>query len=200
MSRQLTVIFALHSLAKQQQSGAVGGGLGGVGDNGTSQSTKTALTATVTVTAGSTQATDAAGLALNYAPTTPDRVGGVADTCNKIGNTQQATSYSSDRYTTVCRADISTGEKKNEKGETVWVSDLAGIVAYTYRDCLDACSSYSDFAQIRGDPSRCRSFTFRTTLAAAYTSFKSANCWLKNGTAAVTSYFQCPECISGEIR
>ncbi|KXJ97645.1 hypothetical protein Micbo1qcDRAFT_230242 [Microdochium bolleyi] len=188
------------AFAKEQQSSGSGTGGSAVGNSGSGPATKTtASTTTITLTAGSTQATDADGLAIGYAPISPDRVGVLSDTCNKLGGNESATSYD-EKFSTLCDADIGNGPKKNEKGETIYLADLVGIVAYSYKDCLNACSSFSSFSQIAGVPTRCKAFTFRTGLAGSWTGFKSANCWLKNSTAYITSYTQCKGCISGELQ
>ncbi|KAH7041238.1 uncharacterized protein B0I36DRAFT_312412 [Microdochium trichocladiopsis] len=159
----------------------------------------TSATATVTrtVTAGSTQPTNSDGLVVDYAPTRPDQVGEVADTCSSVGANVASTSYN-DKFSVLCSIDMGSGERKDASGATVYIADIAGIVAYSYRDCMDACASFSDFSKLVNSPSRCRSFTFRTGMAGSYNSFKSANCWLKNGTGA--SGFGCDGCISGSLK
>lgn len=150
------------------------------------------------MTAGSTQPTNSAGLVVDYSPISPDKVGALADSCASLGTTIASTSYS-DAYSVLCSKDLGSGAKGTGSNAVVMV-DLMGMVAYSYRDCMDACSSYSDFSKGAGSSSRCRAFTFRKGLAGAYTGFKSANCWLKNATSAVSNFADCDECLSGQLK
>jgi hypothetical protein len=52
--------------------------------------------------------------------------------------------------------------------------DITGIIAYSLKDCADACATFSRFN------GGCDSFTHDADLARSYTVNNGANCWLKN--------------------
>lgn len=55
--------------------------------------------------------------------------------------------------------------------------DIAGTIAYSFSDCLEACVSRNRFAQ--GGDLSCTTITFRSAMASEVEK-EGANCWLKH--------------------
>ena len=62
------------------------------------------------------------------------------------------------------------------------VSDIAGMVAYTAEDCMEACAELNMFDDQWNHGVRCLGITWCRTLSYAW-NLQEANCWLNTGSA-----------------
>jgi hypothetical protein len=77
------------------------------------------------------------------------------------------------------------------------IKDLVGLVAYTFSDCIDACTIMNENVARNKNGSSCDSLVFGWQMSDAWEAFGS-NCWLKSGTAANKINFNQPQYIYAE--
>ena len=65
------------------------------------------------------------------------------------------------------------------------VADISGIISYSVKDCVNACSVFNTAANVGGRDLKCQAVVFNSFMANS-TKLKPTrgNCWLKNGTVA----------------
>jgi hypothetical protein len=106
------------------------------------------------------------------------------------------TSDLNEKFNVYCKVGFLSGRMNDADGKPIILADILGITAYTFQDCLTACSSYTLFANKWSTSQSCQSVTFLTAMAEKFEEHK-ANCWLKNGTVSVLpGNGGCPSCIS----
>ena len=85
------------------------------------------------------------------------------------------------------------------------IKDIAGIVAYSFSDCMDACAEMNEFNQVNlrlnlgpnlGPNTLCQGVTFSANMSQFYSNRRS-NCYLKNTTGP--GVFQDNSVISAKI-
>lgn len=159
--------------------------------------TSTQVTAT---TASSTLSTTSGGQVLNYTPEPTGLVYNIQNDCTEISNTPLQTLLG-DKFNIFCGVDLGSGEdsQQTSNGETLVLADIAGIVAYSLADCLEACSGYTKKATQWSRPEICRSINFNYEMSASIAK-NAANCWLKNGTVAAPSQAgSCATCATAML-
>ncbi|KAH9885051.1 hypothetical protein F4778DRAFT_520458 [Xylariomycetidae sp. FL2044] len=87
-----------------------------------------------------------------------------------------------DKFSIYCKQDVQSGLRLDPNNEEVILSDVALIVAYSFEDCILACSVYNAKSSEIPRDEHCRTTLFRTDLNFAMQKYKG-NCWLKNATA-----------------
>jgi len=98
--------------------------------------------------------------------------GKLALDCPRINQTNQTVTLESRTWTFSVRC-----------GTDFAAWDTVAIIAYSLRDCMQACASYNRNADRRnGGPERCAAVVFNADLTAAVPNFYGT-CFLKNSTA-----------------
>lgn len=133
-------------------------------------------------TATETPASSSSSSALlsNYAPAATSAVNTLALNCPALDN-QETITHFGDKFTSYCGEDFTAGIAADGGGV---IADIAGIVAYSAADCMEACSALNYQSNKWGAPAKCLSISFSIDLNNA--TFRiGGNCWLKNATLAV---------------
>jgi len=120
------------------------------------------ITIASTATMSPATATTTGGLLLNYTAAVPTSVSTVALDCP--GQDQKT-------YTTGHNQTFVLSCFRGLQG-----ADFATIVAYSYADCIEACSSYNAWT---GNKTGCSGIQFTNTMDATYGKY-GCNCWMKN--------------------
>jgi hypothetical protein len=113
---------------------------------------------------------------VDYEVTPPSSIYNVTMDCDKLAKTTQR-SGRQDKFSVFCRVDLLTGPRIDSEGNEFLLSDMVGLRAYRFQDCIDACSSTNALVNNKGTGKGCKSVTFFNYLSDSY-----ENCWLKNGS------------------
>jgi hypothetical protein len=133
-----------------------------------------------TTTETSTSPSSSSPLLSNYAPAATSAVSTLALNCPALDN-QETITHFGDKFTSYCGEDFTAGLAADGGGV---IADIAGIVAYSATDCMEACSALNYQSNKWGAPIKCLSISFWTNLN-NFTMGLGGNCWLKNATLAV---------------
>jgi len=125
------------------------------------QPTSTITIATTATTSPAT-ATTTGGLLLNYTAAVPTSVSTVALDCPDQDQKTYTTGHNQ-TFVLSCYRGLQGG-------------DFATIVAYSYADCSEACSSYNAWT---ANKTGCSGIQFTNTMGATYKDYQG-NCWMKN--------------------
>lgn len=139
--------------------------------------------------------TTTGGLFINYRPEPTSAVGDLAMDCGALELNEQVT-RENENFNVYCNVDLTHGSKQDASGAEVFVEDLIGITAYTFGDCLEACSLYTGQSGALGRDDGCGSVTFCTAMQ-KYSRDVGANCWLKNSTISISRDTNSTDCHSG---
>ncbi|KAI9155727.1 hypothetical protein HJFPF1_08316 [Paramyrothecium foliicola] len=145
------------------------------------ETSTTTTTVTVTVTefgTSSSMPTTTGGLLIDYDVEAPSSIYNVTLDCDELAKTTQR-SGRFDSYSVFCRVDLLTGLRVDSDGNEFIMSDMVGLRAYRFQDCIDACSSTNALVDMKTTGKGCKSVTFFNYLADSY-----ENCWLKNGSVS----------------
>jgi hypothetical protein len=85
------------------------------------------------------------------------------------------------KFTSYCGEDFTAGLAADGGGV---IADIAGIVAYSATDCMEACSALNYQSNKWRTPTKCLSISFWIDLN-DMTVAEGGNCWLKNASLAV---------------
>ena len=89
--------------------------------------------------------------------------------------------YFGDKFTSYCGEDFTAGLAADGGGV---IADIAGIIAYSAADCMEACSALNYQSNKWRTPTKCLSISFWIDLN-DMTVAEGGNCWLKNASLAV---------------
>lgn len=135
-------------------------------------------TSTVTATRTAAATSTANATFHNYVPAAPSSVSSLALNCPALNNQGAQTAYG-DRFVVYCGEDFSNGFPADGGGI---IADFINIIAYSFEDCLEACSALNYRSQkYHRNNTTCRAVTFISDLG----NYANGNCWLKNATLAV---------------
>ena len=115
-----------------------------------------------------------------FPPPAPSAVSSLFLDCPALNSQSYTNILFGDKYTQFCGQDFTGGLPA--KGGGV-IADIAGIIAYSASDCMDACSIVNNLSNRWKDGIQCQAISFSTDLHHASRSL-GANCWLKNATIA----------------
>ncbi|KAI8625022.1 hypothetical protein F5Y19DRAFT_480076 [Xylariaceae sp. FL1651] len=137
------------------------------------------------------------GKLLNYTVDSASQISTLSANCDSLSQEAQKTIFN-ESFLVFCGNWIGEGGHKDYSGNEVILKDIAGIIAYSLQDCLEACSNYTSRARKYGIDNACGSVTFRTDLGSTINSQVWANCFLKNATARIPTGDKknCNDCIS----
>lgn len=133
---------------------------------------------------------DASNDSGNYAPKLPQDIVNLTQPaeCAERGGPNEHTATSGLKYKFYCGMDTPGSDT---------IKDLVGLVAYTFSDCIDACTKMNEFVSRNKNGTNCDSLVFGWQMSNAWGAFGS-NCWLKSGTAAEKITFNQPQYIYAE--
>ncbi|TKA67389.1 hypothetical protein B0A55_07825 [Friedmanniomyces simplex] len=159
------LIFAIVALAAV--AGGLGSGMKDARDRAVFCATRPPSTTTVGTTSTATISAPAAstttgGLFVDYAAPDPSMISTVALDCPGLDK-QSYETRRNQTYSLSCFAGLFGG-------------DLFDIAAYSYKDCIEACSSYNYWA---GNATACVGALFTDKMSGNYTK-DYGNCWLKD--------------------
>jgi hypothetical protein len=100
--------------------------------------------------------------------------------CPSLANTRPQTVWG-DSFIPDCNRDYANGRSAAGGGV---VSDIIGVISYSFMDCMNACSAFNAKSKLWGVNSTCKAISFDLDLANT-TRVNGANCWLKNATLSV---------------
>ena len=129
-----------------------------VSTTGIAPSTATATTSTATAS------TTTGGLLNNYVAPKPTTISTVALDCPSLDK-QIYTSNRNQKFTLSCVTGLNGG-------------DVAGIIAYPYEVCIEACASMNYYT---GNDTACVGVQISSNLNSAYSTYYG-NCWLKDAS------------------
>lgn len=111
-----------------------------------------------------------------YSPRLPQDIANLTQpaVCAERGGPNEHTSTSGLKYTFYCAKDTSVGDG---------TSNLVGIVAYTFSNCIDACANMNEFFARTKNGTQCDSLVFGWQISNAWRDLR-ANCWLKSSKMA----------------
>ena len=120
-------------------------------------------------------ATTTGGLFINYTVASPTSVSIVPVDCPKLDG-QVYTTKQDQTYAISCTRDEHAG-------------DIVVILAYTYADCIEACSTANHWAE-KNNNTACVAVQFDGRMANVSTSSSSrfGNCWLKGASAGTLDH------------
>ena len=134
------------------------------------------MTTTTTTTTALASASASVTALQNYTAPEASSVTSLFVDCPSL-NTNPIITPRGDKFDIYCGLNIAGGEP-DETNPDLTIKDFVGLFAYSFEDCLYACSNANYFA---GSASACGSVSWRSNMAGGNASFY-ANCWLKNGT------------------
>ncbi|KAH7024482.1 uncharacterized protein B0I36DRAFT_366427 [Microdochium trichocladiopsis] len=163
--------------------GAVGGGLGAtlsqcrsqLSSESTTPSPTEAVPAVPSSCSNTSAPTISNGLLLDYEPPAATEIYNVKVDCAKLNSSLQI-SQLKDKYVVQCSMDY-PGATYSDGDNKFCLADIAALRAYSFQDCIDACSSTSRTSFSLRMGVKCKSVTFGRTMKG-----QNSNCWLKNGT------------------
>lgn len=140
---------------------------------------------------------------VDYQVLAPRVVFNTSDNCSTLSSSQQSTNAGPEKFSIYCGKDLNVGLDSTQNGgngNPLIITDLVALIAYTFSDCMMACSQYNDKAATWGREERCQSVNYNTHLSDSV-SADAANCWLKNGTVAEIppQGYDCNSCITGLV-
>ena len=133
-----------------------------------------------TTTETPTSSSSSSPLLSNYAPAATSAVNTLAINCPALDN-QETITHFGDKFTSYCGENFAAGLAADGGGV---IAEIAGIVAYSATDCMEACSALNYQSNKWGIPTKCLSISFWINLNNFTLSF-GGNCFLKNATLAV---------------
>jgi hypothetical protein len=125
-------------------------------------------------------ASQSAALLTNYSAPAPSAISWLFLNCPALNGLTYTNAFTGDKYAQFCGQDFTSGLPAEGGGV---ISDIAGIIAYSANDCMDACSKTNSLAARWNDGIQCRAITFSIDLHNASIA-QGANCFLKNATIA----------------
>ena len=142
-------------------------------------STAVSTTATTTVTAPSPTAT-AFNATSNYLRPPPSTIATVDVNCPALNSQNIVTSGFNQKFSVYCDVNMANG---NMGSNGFRIYDFVALYAFSFEDCLQACSGANSFFA-----GSCKAVSFRVDMAVIDIKLHS-NCWLKNGTSQGTQEF-----------
>ncbi|KAI0548487.1 hypothetical protein F4679DRAFT_319455 [Xylaria curta] len=139
--------------------------------------------------------TTTSGQVINYEAVPSKNVSTLGVDCDSLQKGWQVTSQG-EKFSALCKVGFQAGTGRTDgDGNSVTLAEITTLIAYSFSDCLEACSGYTSTSKKRGRsiPEGCGSVVFKTNLADNY----YANCLLLNSTVTHrTGGGACDECIS----
>lgn len=105
----------------------------------------------------------------NYVVAAPSTVGNLSVGCQGLESNLQNT-FCGDKFNVYCGKDMASSTIDNNGYE---VMDFVAIMAYSFQDCIEACSNANYLA---GSTKKCQAVTFWLSMAYA-TQMYDANYW-----------------------
>ncbi|KAJ1327354.1 serine/threonine kinase PknH [Microdochium nivale] len=117
------------------------------------------------------------GLLMDYDAPTAAEVYNIKVDCTALTSAAQVNIEFGDKYVVRCSVDYPGGSYTDGGGAKFRLEDIGALRAYSFQDCIDACSATSRTAYLRDMGVECKSVTFGLKMHGT-----NSNCWLKNGT------------------
>ncbi|KAI1755792.1 hypothetical protein F4782DRAFT_487014 [Xylaria castorea] len=163
--------------------------------NGSMTPTLTTQSLASSTTCLATFQTTAGGQIINYEALPSKNVSTLGVDCDSLQKSWQVTSQG-EKFSALCNVGFTAGTGRTDgNGNSVTLSEITTLIAYSFSDCLEACSGYTSTSKKPGRSiaESCGSIVFKTNLAENY----YANCLLLNSTVTHnTGGGACDECIS----
>ncbi|KAL2670124.1 hypothetical protein Neosp_015005 [[Neocosmospora] mangrovei] len=112
-----------------------------------------------------------------YTPRRPDQVNNLTLECPEAGKSREVGATDGYKFDMWCGIDAPYGTRTQDGGT---ISDIAGLIAYTLDDCLQACIQMRNFNESGHGVRSCESVQFGARLK-EYVAQYGSNCWLKDG-------------------
>ncbi|KAI0187972.1 hypothetical protein EV127DRAFT_513263 [Xylaria flabelliformis] len=139
--------------------------------------------------------TTTGGQLINYEAVPSKNVSSLGVDCDSLQKGWQVTSQG-EKFSALCNVGFTAGTRRTDgNGNSVTLAEITTLIAYSFSDCLEACSGYTSTSKKPGRSisESCGSVVFKTNLAENY----YANCLLLNSTVThKTGGGACDECIS----
>lgn len=117
------------------------------------------------------------GLLLDYTAPSAAQISNIKVDCTKLSASVQISQFK-EKFVVQCGMDYPGGIYSDSNNSNRFrLEDMGSLRAYSFQDCIDACSSTSRNAYIVDSGARCMSVTFGKVMKGA-----NSNCWLKNAT------------------
>lgn len=139
------------------------------------------ITATVTVAPSATANLVSVDFN-NYTSPSPTEVNLIYANCPAI-NASTILTRLNQQFTVLCNINVNYGNPSVEDSSKS-VDTVAGLIAYSLEDCVNACSAYNYFANRNGAATQCHAITINLNLSEDLGVGGDINCWLKNGTTS----------------
>ncbi|KAI8721540.1 hypothetical protein NCS52_00295600 [Fusarium sp. LHS14.1] len=110
-------------------------------------------------------------------PRRPDQVNNLTLECPEAGKSREVGATDGYKFDMWCGIDAPYGTRTQDGGT---ISDIAGLIAYTLDDCLQACIQMRNFNESGHGVRSCESVQFGARLKDHVAQYGS-NCWLKDG-------------------